>query len=301
MIDLWNQVFTGRGAVFLRSSAPLERFVFAKPFFDPAGFFLAFDDERLVGFLHAGMACRTDHRDLGAICLLGVHPDYRRQKVGRELLQRGETFLLERGAKTIFGGARAPANPFGLGVYGGCDSPGWLVSDPLAEPFLLAHGYHVQERINVFQKNFEPGSQYKCIDRRFAQLRNNYTVHVGPPTKLGYWQECTLGGLDPLEFWLEDDRRKQIVARTLVWEMDAYRARWGRAAVGVVDFEVHADYRRKGVGKFLLFGVLRKMQEQFVDLAEIHVSENNPLAIPFLHNMGFEIVDRGQVFVKSVP
>src|SRR5688572_10695523 len=41
IVDVWNECFTGRGAVTLRNSTPLETLVFAKPIFDPAGFFLA--------------------------------------------------------------------------------------------------------------------------------------------------------------------------------------------------------------------------------------------------------------------
>jgi len=54
LVEVWNETFTGRGAVRLASSTPLERFVFSKPLFDPAGLFIAEEDERCLGFAHAG-------------------------------------------------------------------------------------------------------------------------------------------------------------------------------------------------------------------------------------------------------
>jgi ribosomal protein S18 acetylase RimI-like enzyme len=300
LVELWNKVFTGRGAVYLRNSSPLERLIFSKPFFDPAGLFLAFDQQACVGFAHAGMALPGDASStLGAVCMIGVHPDFRRRGIGAELLRRAEEYLRARGATTLYGGGRRPANPFYLGLYGGCDSPGWLKSDPLAEPFLLRHGYRVQENILVFQKEFEPDQEYKCADPRFGPLRQYLRVCVGAPHHLAdYYQECTLGSVDPLAFTLVDERTGKTVARTLVWEMENYKYRWGRSAVGIVEFDVDPDYRRKGVGKFLLNCVLRQMQEQFVDLAEIQLSETDQFSIPFLQKMGFEVVDHGQVFVK---
>src|SRR4051794_31423623 len=55
LVNVWNEAFPGRGAVRLASSTPLERYVFAKPSFAPAGLFLAEEDE-CIGFAHAGLA-----------------------------------------------------------------------------------------------------------------------------------------------------------------------------------------------------------------------------------------------------
>ena len=40
LVKIWNEAFTGRGAVILRTSSPLEHYVFSKPYFDPAGLFI---------------------------------------------------------------------------------------------------------------------------------------------------------------------------------------------------------------------------------------------------------------------
>ena len=53
LVQIWNESFTGRGAVRMGHSSPFEYHVFAKPYFDPAGFILAFDDQMLVGYAHS--------------------------------------------------------------------------------------------------------------------------------------------------------------------------------------------------------------------------------------------------------
>ena len=54
LVEIWNEAFVGRGAARLRHSSVLERFVFAKPYFDPAGLIVAEKDGQLLGFAHAG-------------------------------------------------------------------------------------------------------------------------------------------------------------------------------------------------------------------------------------------------------
>ena len=58
LVQAWNEIFTGRGAVPLPSATYLDRFVFAKPYFDPAGLVLAEEDGVCLGFAHAGLIRR---------------------------------------------------------------------------------------------------------------------------------------------------------------------------------------------------------------------------------------------------
>ena len=48
-----------------------------------------------------------------------------------ELLARSEVYLRERGAKVIYAGGIRPLNGFYLGLYGGSELPGVLVTDPM--------------------------------------------------------------------------------------------------------------------------------------------------------------------------
>src|SRR4051812_14861760 len=149
LVQIWNEAFTGRGAVKLAHSSPLEFHVYAKPYFDPAGLILAVDEGVPVGFAHAGFGPTPTQSavgtEAGVICAIAVRPSHRRRGIGTELLRRTEAYLQVRGARAMQAGQRWPLNPFYLGLYGGSDLPGFLASDTDAEPFLTRQGYRVSE------------------------------------------------------------------------------------------------------------------------------------------------------------
>jgi ribosomal protein S18 acetylase RimI-like enzyme len=296
LVKIWNEAFTGRGAVVLRTSAPLERYVFAKPIFDPAGLFIAEEHNQCVGFAHAAMV-PDEPIPSGVVCAIGIRPDSRRHGVGTELLRRCEAFLRERGAKTFYAGPHWPRNPFYLGLYGGCDSPGFLMSDPHAEPFFLHHNYHITQKMLIMQRLLD--QPVKIIDPRFAPHRQRFQVRACSPRSLhGYWRECIVGFLDPLELQLDDKQTNTCAAVSLVWEMDLFGQRWNRPAIGIMGFEVEPKLRRLGIGKFLLSQLLRQVQEQYFEIAEVMLREENQPAIQFLKSLAFDHVDTGQVFVR---
>jgi len=94
LVEIWNDAFTGRGSVQLRHSAPLERYAFAKPYFDPAGLIVAVDGIKRIGFVHAGFGPNSSDAKLsytaGVTCLLGVLPAHQRRGVWSQLLARSE-------------------------------------------------------------------------------------------------------------------------------------------------------------------------------------------------------------------
>jgi ribosomal protein S18 acetylase RimI-like enzyme len=299
LVEAWNETFTGRGAVRLASSTPLERFVLSKPLFDPEGLFVAEDDTQCLGFAHAGFGPpEPEGPRAGVVCLLGVRPGARRHGAGTELLRRCEDYLRQKGARPIYAGGHWPRNPFYMGLYGGCESPGFLRSDAPAEPFFLHHGYRVDHEVLVMQRKLD--QPFKLFDPRFLSLRQRYDLHVDYPRTLrSAWRECVVGYLDPLEFVLLDRQSGQPAARTLIWDMEGFALRWHSSAVGILDFHVEPDYRRQGLGKLFLSYIMRQVQEQFFQIVELHLPAANPLALRFLQGLGFEHVDTGQVFIKS--
>lgn len=300
LVELWNASLAGRGAVTLRGNNSLERHVFAKPFFDPAGLVLAEDNHRVIGFGHFG-GVRSSETDeaTGVTCALVVHPQYRRKGIGSQLLYRGEEYLVEHGAKQMQAGGHGQLSPFYAGLYGGAGSPGFLKSDPVAEPFFKRHRYAVRDTILVMQRKLD--QPIKTPDPRFCELRNRFNIVMGSPRTLGgWWEECTLGCLEPIEFVVEDREKNEIVGRALIWEMEGFSHRWGKPAIGLLNFEVRDDYRGQGLGKLLLTHVLRQIQEQFFEVAEAQISEKNLIAQSFLRSAGFETIDRGQIFAKAM-
>jgi ribosomal protein S18 acetylase RimI-like enzyme len=300
LVEVWNEAFPGRGAVTLRNSTPLERFVLAKPYFDPAGLILAEVDGQCVGFAHSAAVDPGSGLRQGVICMLGLLPARRGQGIGPELLRRSEEYLVGRGAQIFLAGGYDRSNPFYFGIYGGANCPGFLQSNPEAEDFFLKSGYRVHQTILVLQRQLD--TEIRVSDPRFGPLRNQYHIRMRSPRRLkDWWQECTVGVVEPLEFLLEDKPTGAIKARTLAWEMEGFSARWGWPAVGVIDFEVDPASRHRGLGKYFLTSILKQLQEQYFQTVEAQIDETNTLAIDFLSPLGFEQVDLGRVYAKDVP
>jgi ribosomal protein S18 acetylase RimI-like enzyme len=301
LADVWNASFTGRGAAVLRGPTWLEYFIFAKPYFDPAGLFVAAADGRVVGFALAGLgadeAGKALRTDAGVICLLAVHPDRRRQGVGTELLRRCEEYLRQRGAKELTAGPLAPLDPFTFGLYGGAEAAGFLESDPLARPFLEKHGYRVRQSVLVYQRPLD--RPLSVIDVRFPPHRQRYDVHGGLRTDLTWWQDCVLGPLELHEYRLVDKLVGHTVARASLWEMETFNGRWNQHAVGLLGLEVQPELRRRGLGKFLLAQLVRFLQEQFFGVVEVHIDVANVAAAGLLRGLSFDQVDTGHSYRRE--
>jgi ribosomal protein S18 acetylase RimI-like enzyme len=302
LVEIWNQSFTGRGAVPLRHSNPLERHVFAKPYFDPKGLIIAEDNGLPVGFGHAGFGPNADEaalaHDVGIVCLIGVRASHRRQGIGSELLRRCEAYLQEAGAQTVFAGQMRPLTPFYLGLYGGSESSGILASDPAGDPFLKHHGYQVHDTSLVFQRSLERPAN--IVDGRFAALRRRYEMRILARVSIAsWWQDCVLGLLEPVEFRLEDKLTNRPVAQALAWEMEGFSCRWNQPSVGINDLVVEEPLRRQGLAKFLLAQVMRYLQDQFFGLVEIQTMENNAPAVSLIRSVGFTQVDVGRAYRKA--
>jgi ribosomal protein S18 acetylase RimI-like enzyme len=302
LVDVWNATFTGRGAVRLQGSTWIEYFLFSKPYFDPAGLVLALADGQIVGFTLAGFGPDETESALeprtGVVCLLGVAPTHRRQGVGSELLRQAEAHLRARGSQDVYAGPMYPLNPFGFGLYGGSQSPGFLDSDAEARPFLERHGYAAEDTCLAFQRPLQ--KPLDVADGRFAAHRLRYEVHAGPFRGTTWWQECMLGPVELHEYRLQDKLTGRTAARALIWEMETYAARWNEHAIGITDLFVVPELRRQGLAKFLLVQLLRYLADQFFTVVEVQSRADNDATIGLFRGLGFEQVDAGHIFKKLV-
>ena len=302
LVEIWNQAFCGRGAVRLRHSTPLEHQVFSKPYFDPAGLILAEENGTAVGFVHAGFGANASETDIstaaGVVCVIGVRPSHQRRGIGTELLRRAEAYLRGRGAVALFAGPMRPLNPFYLGLYGGSELPGFLASDPAAEPFFTRRGYHVCQTCLVFQRRLD--KPLSTVDVRFAAHRGRYDTRIGPRKEVGtWWQEATLGVIEPFDFRLEEKAGGKLAALASVWEMEGFSWRWNQPAVGFTEVEVRSDLRRQGLAKFVMTQALRYLQDQFFGIAEVQTVEQNEAAVHLYRGLGFEQVDTGRAYRRA--
>lgn len=299
LVDIWNEAFIGRGAAQLRNPAPLERYAFCRPYFDPTGLFVAVQDELRIGFAHAGFGPNNNETKIshlaGVTSIVGVRPEYRHRGIGSELLGRCEEYLRQQGARSIYAGSMKPLNPFYFGLYGGSDLPGFLASDEAAGPFLEYHGYRPHDTCLVFQRKLD--ESLNIADGRFSALRRKYNTRVVPRTGVGtWWQECAYGSLDTLEFRMEEVSSNKLVARAEAWEMEGFSWRWGVPAAGIMSILVREEMRQQGLAKFLVLHILRHLQEQYFGVVEVQTMERNQPAVKLFRSLGFEQVDFGRMY-----
>jgi ribosomal protein S18 acetylase RimI-like enzyme len=302
LTEVWNDALTGRGAVRLRSSSPLERFTYSKLFFDPEGLILAEEDSHCVGFVHAGFGASAAGQSLdmqtGVTCLLVVSPSHRRRGIGTQLLRHSEDYLRLHGAQQFCAGPLAPLDPFYLGLYGGSEMPGFLDSDPNADVFFLHRGYEACRTVRVLQRRL--GNAVKVFDSRFLSHRQRYELCEDAGSRLrSWWQYSLFNGAEPRIFALIDKTTSQYAARATLWEMEGFSYRWNMAAVGVADWFVRPELRRQGLGKFLLTQLIQKAKEELLEVMEIQVSSENQAAFKLCQALGFEQVDMGRMYQRK--
>lgn len=301
---VWNESLTRRGAVEMRTSAPFESLVLDKPYFDPHGLLIAEDDDgKMAGFAHAGFGPTDDfsalRRDVGVVSMIAVRPAHRRQGVGSELLRRAEDYLRGRGSNAVHAGGQRPAKPFYLGLYGGSDGPGFLLTDDEVHPFLAKNGYAPFQKMFVFNRRVD--EPLTIVDPRFKGLSKKYDAVAAPEAVLGsWWWESVFGPLEPSEFQLNDRQTGETVARALFWEMKDYGWRWGAPAAGIVDVKVRGEFRRQGVGRYMLNQLLRHLADQYFGIVEVQVPEKEETGIKMFTALGFTPVDTGVSYVKEL-
>jgi ribosomal protein S18 acetylase RimI-like enzyme len=299
---VWGDAFPGRGAYPNITAATLERWLFPKPYFDPAGLLVADAGGVVVGFSHAGFGpdetqTRTNP-DPGVVSVVAVRGSHRRRGIGSELLRRAEAFLTERGARALVAGPVRPLNPFYFGLYGGSDAPGFLASDPAAGPFFEAHGYRGWQTTLVFQRRL--GGPVGVPDARFTALRRRMDVQVLPRVTLhSWWTECVFGPIEPVEFRVADKLTGRVAGRVLVWELEGYSQRWGAPAAGVIDLQVREDCRRQGVAKFLMAQVMKYLHDLEIRIVEVQAPDANQPLIGLLRGLGFAQVDVGRSYRRE--
>lgn len=302
LIKLWHQSRLGRGAAYGFSFDALEAAVLSQPYFDPAGLILATQDGAVVGFAHAGFGVNKGRTALdqqsGVVCAVVVHPDFRRQGIGRELVSRAEAYLKAAGATTIDAGQADPRDPFYVGLYGGSEAAGFLESDPDAAPFCAALGYQPVERHLIFQR--DNSQQNFPISFRLMTIRRKTELGVTiRPRRMTWWWLTRYGRLDSIRFLLVPKSGGKAMAGITVCGLDCYLAKWNERAVGLTDLYLPQAERRKGYGQALVVEVCRKLHEEMITRIEAHAPEADAPTIGLLQSAGFEQFDAGVVYRKD--
>lgn len=304
LVEIWNESLPNRGAYPLPTPGLLERWLFSRSHFDPNGLTVAVDSEtsKIVGWALAGFGPNAEHEristDTGVTCIVLVRAAFRKKGIGRGLVKASEEYLASRGAKSLLAGPRWPHAPFGFGIYGGSNCPGFLESDPDAGPFFEKIGYAPAGRTLVFQKKLD--QPLTLADPRFSMLRRRYeTQMLRAASVMSWWHDSVWGTLEPVEFRMIDKLTSIPAARAIVWELEGYSWRWGAPSAGLFDVQVRADLRRQGLAKLLVAQVMRVLQDQFFGIIELQVAEDQPEPVGLCKSLGLEVVDTGTAYRKQ--
>ena len=280
----------------------LELFVFSQPFFDRTGFFVAEDDGRLVGFVHAGFrpddqGHQLDRRQ-GIISAMVVHPEYRRRGIGRQLMQLAEQYLVAQGSQLVIAGAGLDGNGFYNGIYGGLSASGFSCTSAPWTEFLTSLNYQTDSVTRVLHRDLTRGRD--PVSARLIRHRRRLNLVI--TDRLGdlpWWWQVRFGHLDALRFELQERHDQSVVASGQIIGLDVYVPKWGVRSVGIRDVFVANANRRHGYGLSLILEICRRLREQAIQVIEAQVDSSNTAAMELFSAAAFEPVQELVSFRKT--
>ena len=291
LLQLWHSCGLGLAAAEGFSCDILELFTFSQPFFDRLGLIVATDQDRIVGFVHAGFAPLENQTGLdrrqGILSGLMVHPVYRRRKIGTQLVRRAEDYLRLAGAETVEAGGGLDRNGFYVGIYGGLQPSGWLQSVAPWDAFLGSCAYTFSTRTIIMHRDLAT-SRDPVSARLLRHRRQLEMVITDRPSGQPWWWHVRFGHLDSLRFELRQPSTSVCVASGQIIGMDVYIPKWGVRSVGIHGVFVPEDQRLHGYALALVLEMSRRLREESVQLIEVHVDEQNAAAIRLLRSARFE-------------
>ncbi|MDA7979102.1 MAG: GNAT family N-acetyltransferase [Pirellulales bacterium] len=303
LAELWTKCAAARAHFQRVTPELLDDLVFSKQYFDRKGLIVATEDSVPVGFVHAAFGPSKDFStissDVGVICALLVDDSHRGQGVGRSLLALAQQFLLERGAKLIYGGGARPFNPFYWGLYGGAEFPGVLASEPAAQGLFQSAGFEVFGRTVLWRCDLD---QFKPpMNRQQLQVKRQFDVRaIADPQPATWWEANTAEALEQVRYELVCKTTRDVKASVTLWTMERKTEGMLIRSAGVMDLLVDEDLRRQGAGTFLVGDALRELKLRNFATVEGQTFRQDEGIGKLLSNLGFQEVDQGTIFRKVV-
>jgi GNAT superfamily N-acetyltransferase len=302
LAEIWRGC-AGRGGLAQPiSTAMIEQIVLAKQYFDREGVVLAFDDDRPIGFAHAGFGPNETETslstDLGVTLLVLVVPHPDQQAVSARLLERSEEYLRRRGAKVLYGGGIRPLNPFYWGLYGGSEPPGVLDSDGESQALFTAHAYREIDRTVVLHRDL--ASFRPLVDRQQMQIRRGADVEViADPPAASWWDACVMSPYDRIQFRLRPRNAAEPIASAVFWNMEPLATGRGVRTGGLIDVQVAPPFQRQGYATYLLGEAMRQLQDEGFAAIEAQTMIHNAASLAMYRKLGFQQADSGAVYRKE--
>jgi RimJ/RimL family protein N-acetyltransferase len=293
---IWRQQRPFRCLSRSFSNNDFDRVVLSKPYFDPQGLILAFDNGTPIGFVHACFAPNAELSDVdlstGIICQLRVVESNDWMRTSLELIDRAVNYLKRVGSRTCFAAAKFPHVPFYLGYYGGSRIPGIPEEDVLMRDSFAKTGFQPRERIRVYRCHI---ADFRCtVDRRFQQLRRKYQAILADDPLVGSWWECcSRGWVELIGYRLVDRENQEVVGRLTLWEIQPLSAQWGNVTMGLGDLWIRPNVRRTGLSTHLIGESLRQLAGKGVSDVEVQLRESDTASIAVFEKLGFHRFSTG--------
>jgi ribosomal protein S18 acetylase RimI-like enzyme len=302
LAEIWHSQPPQRGVMQPISAMLLEQLVFSKPYFEREGLIVATHDGLPVGFVHAGFGASQDEAGIdyesGTTYVLMLGRDYRHAGLADELLARSEAYLRDRGTKVIYAGGIRPLNGFYLGLYGGSEMPGVLVTDPVLAEACLRNNYREIDRVVVLQRDL--GHFRQPVTREQRMLSREFHCEEVPfPPANSWWEACTTGAFERFRFSLKKTTTLQPAASVWFWDIEPLSMGWGVPTAGMYDLHVDANLRRHGLATYLLNEAFTRLRNGGILRIEAQTMQSNTAAQAFYYNLLFEKVDEGVVYRKG--
>jgi ribosomal protein S18 acetylase RimI-like enzyme len=300
--EIWRDQPPERGIMQPVSAALLEQLVFAKPYFDPEGLIVASADDKPVGFIHAGFGATEEQSavdtESGTTYLMMLRANSRDAGLADQLLNHAEDYLRRRGAKVIYAGGIRPLNAFYLGLYGGSELPGILVSDPVVHGACRRACYREIDRVHVLQLDL---ANFRApFSRTQRQLRRAATIsEVAAPATTSWWEACTTCAFERIHFSLSAGGGADASAMVDFWDIEPLSTSWGIPTAGMLDLEVSSQRRRQGLATYLLSEAFQRLRQRGIRRVEAQTMQQNAPALAFYQKLGFIQVDEGIVYRKE--
>jgi GNAT superfamily N-acetyltransferase len=302
LAEIWRSQPPQRGVMQTVSAGILEQFVFSKPYFDPEGLIVAVDDGTPVGYAHASFgpdeSLSALDTSMGTTQILMLRPEHRNEGLADELLARSESYLRDRGAKVLYAGGIKPLDAFYLGLYGGSELPGVLVTDPIFGDTCRRNGYREIDRVEVLHRDV---SRFRLLFsreqrrmRRDALCKESYC-----PPATSWWEACTQGMFERLFFRVEQLGSGEELAHVWFWDIEPLSTSWGMPTCGMYDMYVSPNVRRQGYAVHILSEAFDRLRRRGIVLVEAQVMQSNEPALALYKKLGYTHVDQGVVFRKE--
>jgi ribosomal protein S18 acetylase RimI-like enzyme len=306
LAELWNRGIPEAETVRPLSSHEFDEMALSKLHFEPEGLILAEEDDKLVGFVHAGFGpesldgpSRRVDRELGTVAMLVVDPERDDPAVEQGLMLEAENYLRRSGAMVLYAGGQAELSSFYWGIYGGSEYSGILEGHRSFQRAAVDRGYEPVAVSILLEADL---ALPETRDLKSTLIRRQTRVEIiGDASPLNWWEASAIGYAQITRFRvLAKDSGKELASAS-TWDMSAFGRLDGKSRTGVIDVQVAEGERRKGYGRFLIGEILRNCRAQWSEAVSIQTRTTNIPALALYESLGFNRVGQATLYRRPGP